>query len=57
MARPPEAERAPDVRAVPDSRLGNLVLAALALGIFWLGMYPAPLLELLQRTAANVLPF
>jgi NADH-quinone oxidoreductase subunit N len=57
MARPPEAERAPDVRAVPDSRLGNLVLAALALGIFWLGLYPAPLLELLQRTAANVLPF
>jgi NADH-quinone oxidoreductase subunit N len=54
MARQPEAGEA---GMVPDSRLGNLVLAALALGIFWLGVFPGPLLELIQRTAANVLPF
>jgi NADH-quinone oxidoreductase subunit N len=55
MARPLEA--GPGKRAVPVSRMENIVLAVLALGILWLGVYPAPVLEIIQRTAANVLPF
>ncbi len=54
MARPPIADEA---SALPGSRLGNLVLAALAFGIFWLGVFPGPLLDLIQRTATGVLPF
>ena len=57
MARPPDAEDEAQPRAAPASRLENLVLAALALGIVGLGVYPAPLLELIQRTAAGVLAF
>jgi NADH:ubiquinone oxidoreductase subunit 4 (subunit M) len=55
MARPPEA--GPGKRAVPVSRMENIVLAVLALGIFWFGVYPAPVLEIIQRTASSVLPF
>jgi hypothetical protein len=57
IARPPEAASGRGARADGGSRWGNLVLAALALGIFWLGVYPGPVLDLIQRTAAAVLPF
>ena len=52
-----QLETGPGLPAVAVSRLGTAVLAALALGILWLGVYPAPFLEIIQRTAANVLPF
>jgi NADH-quinone oxidoreductase subunit N len=57
MAQPPGAEDKSEQRAAPESRLGSLVLAALALGILWLGLYPAPVLDLIQRTAGGVLVF
>jgi len=57
MARPQEAEAGPGMRAVSGSRLEQLVLAVLSVLIIGLGVYPAPLLELIQKTAAGVLPF
>jgi NADH-quinone oxidoreductase subunit N len=52
-----QAEAGPGLPAVAVSRLGTAVLAALALGILWLGVFPSPFLEIIQRTAASVLPF
>jgi NADH-quinone oxidoreductase subunit N len=57
MAQQPAADIRPGQPAVLDSRLGNIVLGALALGILWLGVYPAPVIEIIQRTASSVLPF
>jgi NADH-quinone oxidoreductase subunit N len=52
----PRAEGGEAESAAPASRLGDAVLGALALGILGLGVYPAPLLELIRR-AAGTLPF
>jgi len=57
MASPQEAEAEPGTRAATGSRMERIVLAALSLVILWLGVYPAPLLDLIQKTAAGVLPF
>ena len=52
-----QLEAGPGLPAVAVSRLGSIVLAALAVGILWLGVFPAPFLEIIQRTAGSVLPF
>jgi len=52
-----QLEAGPGLPAVAVSRLASIVLAVLALGILWLGVYPAPFLEIIQRTASSVLPF
>jgi NADH-quinone oxidoreductase subunit N len=56
MARAPETKAAP-AGAAAESRLANLALAALAVGILWLGVYPTLLLDLIQRTASGLLLF
>jgi NADH-quinone oxidoreductase subunit N len=56
MARAPETKAAP-AGASAESRLANLTLAALAVGILWLGVYPTLLLDLIQRTASGLLLF
>jgi NADH-quinone oxidoreductase subunit N len=50
MARAPEEAPAPAART--GGRLAGAALAGLAAGIFGLGVYPAPLLDLIGRTAA-----
>jgi NADH-quinone oxidoreductase subunit N len=50
----PQAEGRAEEGAAAASRLGNAVLGALALGILWLGVYPAPLLELIRRMASGL---
>ncbi len=57
MARPQETQAMPGPRSAPGSQVEQIVLAALSAVILWLGVYPAPLLELIQSTAAGVLPF
>ena len=57
MASPQEAEAGSGTRAATGSRMERIVLAALSIVILWLGVYPAPLLDLIQKTAAGVLPF
>jgi len=46
----PAEERQPAAPALPLS--GSLSLAALALLLLWLGLYPAPLIEMIQTTVA-----
>jgi NADH-quinone oxidoreductase subunit N len=57
MAQRPDREYGRGIRGAGGSRLEYFILSALALGILGLGVYPAPLLEIIQRTAAGVLPF
>jgi NADH:ubiquinone oxidoreductase subunit 4 (subunit M) len=33
---------------------GSLVLAALTLALVWLGVYPAPLIDMVQRAVARL---
>ena len=37
------------------SLAGSLVLAALTLVLVWLGVYPGPLIDLIQSTAARLI--
>jgi NADH-quinone oxidoreductase subunit N len=56
MARIPETGE--EWKTAPrGAGAANLILAVLALGILWIGVYPAPVLELIRGTAAAVLPF
>jgi NADH:ubiquinone oxidoreductase subunit 4 (subunit M) len=48
----PEIERSP-VKLSISSR-GSLVLGALTLLLVWLGVYPAPFIELIQTTLASL---
>jgi NADH-quinone oxidoreductase subunit N len=57
MARPPKLESGAGPRAAVISRVENLVLGALSMSILFLGVYPLPLLDVIQKTAAGVLPF
>ena len=57
MARTPETPELALPAAGSGAASANLLLAALALGILWIGVYPAPVIELIRRTAAAVLPF
>jgi NADH-quinone oxidoreductase subunit N len=51
MARAPEEAPVPAEKRA-GGRLENLALAGLTAGIFWLGVYPTPLLDLIRRTAS-----
>jgi NADH-quinone oxidoreductase subunit N len=51
---PPQAAE-PSIAASSLPLAGSLVLAALTLVLVWLGVYPAPLIELIQTTAARLI--
>jgi NADH-quinone oxidoreductase subunit N len=51
---PPQAAEL-SVAASSLSLAGSLVLAALTLVLVWLGVYPAPLIDLIQTTAARLI--
>jgi NADH-quinone oxidoreductase subunit N len=53
MPLPQELEGSVVVPPVPWA--GSLVLAALTLALVWLGVYPAPLIDLVQRAVAGLL--
>jgi NADH-quinone oxidoreductase subunit N len=53
MPLPQELEGSVVVPSVPWA--GGLVLAALTLALVWLGVYPAPLIDLVQRAVAGLL--
>ncbi|MDA8326092.1 MAG: NADH-quinone oxidoreductase subunit N, partial [Nitrospiraceae bacterium] len=52
-AEGPEGSAAPQGAAVPLG--GSLLLAALTLGLVWLGVYPSPLVSLIQKTIHSLM--
>lgn len=58
MAAAPHLEELADRRVVPTSRLswaGSLVFGSLMFLLIWLGIYPAPLIRLIQTVGADLL--
>jgi NADH-quinone oxidoreductase subunit N len=55
MYTPLPQERESFVAAPSVSLAGSLVLAALTLALAWLGVYPAPLIDMVQRAVAGLL--
>jgi NADH-quinone oxidoreductase subunit N len=52
----PQLETARHPPPVPSSSLaGNIILVTLAIGLVWLGVYPAPLIRAIRLTVASLL--
>jgi NADH-quinone oxidoreductase subunit N len=56
FGRAPEAEEGKtSVAAAPLSWIDSMVLAALAFLLFWLGVYPSPIINLIEKTVGRAI--